>query len=70
MLNGGCDLINNPSRVLSRELSVWPAWIAISVHKVRNLRCEQKDLERSAKDGDSPVCQASQALYLSVGLCE
>ena len=28
----------------------------IGLHKVRNLRCEQKDLESSAKDSESLVC--------------
>ena len=34
----------------------------IGLHKVRNLRCEQKDLERSAKDRDSRVCQVTRTL--------
>ncbi len=33
-----------------------------SLHKVRNLLREQNSLERLAKDGDSPVCQAKQTL--------
>ena len=28
------------------------------------MQCEQNDLERSAIDGESPVCQALQALFL------
>lgn len=36
----------------------------ISVPKVRNLRNEQKELESSARDGESPVCQESQTLDL------
>ena len=44
------------------EQSVWPAWPTIVMHKVKNLRSEQKDLESSAKDGESPVCQVSQTL--------
>ena len=34
----------------------------IGLHKVKNLRCEQKDLERSAIDRDSRVCQVPQTL--------
>ncbi len=33
-----------------------------NLHKVRNLRSEQKELESSARDGESPVCQVSQTL--------
>ena len=46
------------------EASVWLARSTNVVPKVRNLRGEQKELESSAKDGDSPVCQASQTLDL------
>lgn len=35
-----------------------------ALHKVKNVRIEQKDLERSARDGESPVCQESHTLYL------
>jgi hypothetical protein len=36
----------------------------ISVPKVRNLLSKQKELESSAKDGESPVCQVKQTLDL------
>ena len=36
----------------------------IPLHKVRNLRGEQNDLERSAIDSESLVCQVSETLYL------
>jgi hypothetical protein len=34
----------------------------IGLRKVRNFRGEQKDLERSAKDSESLVCQVSETL--------
>ena len=36
----------------------------IVLPKVRNLRNKQKELESSARDGESPVCQVSLTLYL------
>ena len=34
----------------------------IGLHKVKNSRCEQKDLESSAKDSESLVCQVPRTL--------
>ena len=56
MCIGGCDITKNKYRALIYQLSVVGVRATISVHKVRNLQCEQKHLERCAKDGDSPVC--------------
>ena len=49
----------------------WPSQLSVvgvratnSVPKVRNLQCEQKELESSARDGESPVCQVLQTLDL------
>ena len=56
MCIGGCDITKNQYRSLIYQFSVVGVRATISVHKVRNLQCEQKHLERCAKDGDSPVC--------------
>ena len=37
-----------------------------NLYKVRNMRGEQKDLESSAKDCESQVCQVSQTLSFIV----
>ncbi len=37
-----------------------------NLHKVRNLLREQNSLERLARDGESPVCQAKQTLSFIV----
>ena len=50
--------------VCANEHSVWLARSTKVVPKVRNLLSEQKELESSAKDGESPVCQAQQTLDL------
>ena len=34
----------------------------IGLHKVRNSRCEQKELESSARDRESRVCQVTRTL--------
>ena len=52
----GCDITKNQYRGLLRQSSVVGVRATISVHKVRNLQGEQKQLESCAKDGDSPVC--------------
>ena len=38
--------------------------------KVRNFQCEQNRLESLAIDGDSPVRQVLETLYLQIVCCE
>lgn len=46
------------------QRSVLEADATISLPKVRNSLSEQKELESSARDGESPVCQVKRTLDL------
>ena len=63
MLLGGCDIETTFCGAL---ISIRPlqkeARATITVHKVRNLLCEQKQLESCATDSDSLVRQVEQTL--------
>lgn len=59
----GCDSTKT-NREICFQVSLLAVEPTIALHKVKNLRIEQKELERSARDGESPVCQESQTLYL------
>jgi len=66
-------MVNNHDGVLVRctaniQHSVLEEETTNTLHKVRNQQCEQKELESSAKDGDSPVCQVLLTLYLPPAL--
>jgi len=58
-------VVTNKYPVLSSDFgqhSILEADATTSLHKVRNLRGEQKELESSARDRESRVCQVSQTL--------
>ena len=58
-------MVNNQDGVLNLvQLSVLETDATTNLYKVRNQRGEQKELESSARDGESPVCQVSLTLYL------
>ena len=46
------------------QISVLITDATISLYKVRNFWCEQKVLERTAKDSESLVCEVSETLLL------
>lgn len=57
-------MVNNQDGALIYQFSVLELEATTTLDKVRNQRCEQKELESSARDGESPVCQVSLTLYL------
>lgn len=50
--------------VCANERSVWIASTTINLPKVKKLLSEQKELESSAKESESLVCQVKQTLDL------
>ena len=61
-------MVNNQDGALIYQFSVLEVEATTTLHKVRNQQCEQKELESSAKDGESPVCQVLLTLYLPPAL--
>ncbi len=62
MLVRGCDKQLTSTEPWSNPDFRTEAGSTIDLRKVRNFRGEQKDLERSAKDSESLVCQVSETL--------
>ena len=59
----GCDKqLTSTEPWTSFQFSVLRAGATTSLHKVKNFQCEQKVLERTAKDRDSRVCKVLETL--------